>query len=58
MEILGCYKLYAILVDCFICIIPTTCGVHHVLTLTIPTKYKGCSVQEDFEDYVEGEDTC
>ena len=49
--------IYTILVNCLICTIPTTCGVHHVLTLAIPTKHKGCSVEEDYEDYVEGEDT-
>ncbi len=51
-------NLYAILVNCLICTIPTICGVHHVLTLSIPPKYKGCSVEEDFEDNVEGEDAC
>ena len=51
-------KIYTILMNGLICIIPTTCGVHHVLTLAIPTTHKGCSVEEDYEDYVEGEDAC
>ena len=49
-------KLYTILVNGLICTIPTTCGVHPVLTLAFPTTHKGCSVEEDYEDFVEGED--